>query len=664
MNTLPDEKIAPDFLSDGGEMGGLIRNLDWGNTAVGPITSWQFSLRTTLGIILHSSFPMLLFWGDEMNCFYNDAFRPSLGQSGKHPESLGKPGAEMWAEIWHIIKPWLDEVMIEGKAIWRQDELVPFYRNGRVEDIYWTFSYSPAYGDNGAINGVFVTCVETTDQVASAARFKKLLAEKEASEQRFRNLVRDAPVGIAVFRGKDLIAEIANDAYLPLTGRTREQFVGKPLFESLPETEDVLAPIIKEVIETGTSFNSGDFELMVHRHGQDETCYFNFIYHPIKENDGSIDGFMVVVNEITQQVLARKASEENEHKLRTVIEAAPFPIGIYMGREMRIAVANEVMLETWGKGHDVIGKLYSEILPELDNQSIFEQLDRVYTTGKPYHANNQRVDIVVDGQLQGFYFKYSFTPLFNAAGEVYGVMNTAADVTDLMMARQLAKELDAKKDEFLSIASHELKTPVTSIKLFNQLLDRQLDQEEQKIFLKRSALQIKKLERLIGDLLDVSKITSGHVNYQMEEVSLNQIIMESADVIRMEGAKHEIIISNLPEAIVMADKVRLEQVIYNLINNAIKYSPRADKINIALQLLPGEAQLMIQDYGIGISRDEVARIFDRFYRVAETAGTSGGLGLGLFISSQIMKAHGGSLWVESEPGQGSAFYISLPLRSE
>src|ERR1700722_7413048 len=131
------------FLAGGGEMGELIRAKDWSSNTLGSPQSWPQSLRTTLSILLNSRFPMFLWWGPELICFYNDAYRPSLGQNGKHPDILGQPAEEAWPEIWHVIKPWIDQVVSGGEAIWNEDLLVPIYRNGKIEDVYWTFCYSP-----------------------------------------------------------------------------------------------------------------------------------------------------------------------------------------------------------------------------------------------------------------------------------------------------------------------------------------------------------------------------------------------------------------------------------------------------------------------------------------------------------------------------------------
>ncbi|HEX2683162.1 MAG TPA: hypothetical protein VHL77_04485 [Ferruginibacter sp.] len=152
------------FLQDTGEIGDLIYSYDWSKTSIGDIDSWPVSLRVTLSNILHSAFPMFLFWGNDFQCFYNEAFRPSLGAEGKHP-AIGKKAIVVWGEIWHIVGPLIQQVFVTRKAVWFEDRLVPFYRDGKVEDIYWTFCYSPAFGEDNSVMGVLVTCMETTKHV-------------------------------------------------------------------------------------------------------------------------------------------------------------------------------------------------------------------------------------------------------------------------------------------------------------------------------------------------------------------------------------------------------------------------------------------------------------------------------------------------------------------
>ncbi len=146
-------------------MGTLTRAYNWQPTSVGAPQQWPQSLQTTVSLILTSKFPMFLWWGDELIQFYNDAYRPSFGQQGKHPTALGQPGADCWPEIWPTIKPLIDEVRQTRQAIWREDQLIPIYRNGQLEDVYWTFSYSPVMGEESQVGGVLVIVQETTQKV-------------------------------------------------------------------------------------------------------------------------------------------------------------------------------------------------------------------------------------------------------------------------------------------------------------------------------------------------------------------------------------------------------------------------------------------------------------------------------------------------------------------
>lgn len=178
-------------------MGKLIRGHNWSATSLGPPDQWPQELQTTLGILLHSAFPMFLFWGPDLISFYNDAFRPSLGNEGKHP-CIGKKGKEVWPEIWDFIGPLIDKVLNSGEPVYFEDQLVPFYRNGKMEDIYWTFSYSPAYGHNGRIHGVLVTCMETTQKVFSFKNLEVINQEQVMARQRIEALVTERTNELAI----------------------------------------------------------------------------------------------------------------------------------------------------------------------------------------------------------------------------------------------------------------------------------------------------------------------------------------------------------------------------------------------------------------------------------------------------------------------------------
>lgn len=207
-------------------MGELSRKKDWASTALGPPRNWPQSLRTTLGNLLSSPFPMFLFWGEDLICFYNDAYRPSLGNNGKHPSILGMGAREAWPEVWDDIGPMIDRVMKRGEQVWNEDTLFPIFRNGHMEDTYWTFGYSPVHNGSGIPAGVLAVCTETT----AAVRSKERLME---SEHRFRELAELAPMWIWItdadvrveYANRELLRYIGIDNVSDFTGQVWEDIV-------------------------------------------------------------------------------------------------------------------------------------------------------------------------------------------------------------------------------------------------------------------------------------------------------------------------------------------------------------------------------------------------------------------------------------------------------
>lgn len=243
---------------------------------------------------------------------------------------------------------------------------------------------------------------------------------------------------------------------------------------------------------------------------------------------------------------------------------------------------------------------------------------------------------------------------------VVGIAGQVAIALDNCKLYEEVKVLNSKKDEFLSIASHELKTPLTSIKAFNQLMLRNKDPEKQAVFVEKSADHISRLEKLINDLLDVSRINAGKMEYNMETFNLGQMLKDSIESVRHIAAQHEIILQNEVDVDYTGDRLRLEQVVNNFLTNAIKYSPSGKKVIVNTQLTDENLIVSVQDFGIGISQEHLDKLFERYYRVDNTAMRFEGLGLGLFISSEILRRHRGDFWIESEPGKGSTFFFRLP----
>ncbi|SER48905.1 MASE3 domain-containing protein [Pedobacter rhizosphaerae] len=226
------------------------------------------------------------------------------------------------------------------------------------------------------------------------------------------------------------------------------------------------------------------------------------------------------------------------------------------------------------------------------------------------------------------------------------------------------KKGQEQRDEFISIASHELKTPLTSIKAFNQLLLRSRDLGKMQSYLQKVDASTTKLERLINEMLDVSRINAGKLQLNTSSFDLAELTRECIAAWQLSSPSHRLEMTEDMEAIILADRFRIEQVINNLLSNAIKYSPEAQEVIVTCKTAQNSAIVSVKDFGIGIAPQELEKLFDRYYRADNAAERFGGLGLGLFISSEIIKNHEGTFWIESEPGKGSTVSFRLPLEEQ
>jgi len=256
---------------------------------------------------------------------------------------------------------------------------------------------------------------------------------------------------------------------------------------------------------------------------------------------------------------------------------------------------------------------------------------------------------------------------FNEKGNAIRFIGTLLDITVQKLIDEATYELLQKKDEFISIASHELKTPITSLKAALQMAERTtLKNEEQKQtrdFVQKAIRQVDKLIELIKDLLDVTKIQAGKLELRKTNFMLSELIAECFEEIQSNSPRHQLILEGDPVIEIHADRNRMEQVIVNLLSNAIKYSPDAEKVVVTVIKSDDTVKISITDFGIGIPKDKLQFLFDRFYRVDENSQRYAGLGLGLYICAEIIKRHKGEIHIESEEGKGSTFWFTIPVVS-
>lgn len=477
----------------------------------------------------------------------------------------------------------------------------------------------------------------------------------EKSERRLRKLILNAPVAIGILNGPEYVVEIMNELALKLMGKTRKQMLNRPVLDTITELNPQAAKsLLDSVYNTGKPFSASEFPVTLNRYGKLERVYINFEYHPLMNSQEKVYGIMVVGIDITEQVLARHKVEQSEARFRLLANSMPQFVwsADYKGNTNYF---NQAFFDYSGFTTEQIknGGWIEVVHPDEREENMKKWMGCV-DTGDDFifEQRYRRYDGAYRWQLT------RAVPLRNEQGEIQQWIGTSTDIQDI-------KEQEQLKDFFISIASHELKTPITSIKGYVQILQSMYEKSEDTVLVKslsRVNNQIEKLTALIADLLDVSKIKTGSLTFHKEEFEMNNLIKEVVEEMQMIYPEHAIIFENDGEMSVYADKDRISQVLINLITNAIKYSPGKGSILVKLKTEQNNLMVSVKDEGIGIDKDYQQKIFERFYRVeGKSEKTFPGFGIGLFIASEIIKRHGGNIGVMSNLGEGSQFYFSLPL---
>jgi PAS domain S-box-containing protein len=532
-----------------GQMRALCRTLDWAATPLGPVAGWPLSLRTTVKTLLASRHPMFLFWGPELVQFYNDAYRPSLAEGGRHPRALGMRGADFWTDIWDIIGPQIEQVMAGGEATWHEDHLVPIERNGRIEEVYWTYSYGPAFDDDGNVGGVLVVCQETTTRVLTERRLHEMNRQLEVERSRLAYAFQQAPAFLAVLRGPSHVFEFVNDAYYQIVGR--RELIGRPVFEALPELRGQgFEALIDRVLETGEQFVGREMPAMLVRApgARPEERLLDLVYYPMVEADGSRSGVIAHGVDVTEHVRARRDVE----------------------------------------------RLLAE-----------------------------------------------------------------------------AEEANRAKSQFLAVMSHELRTPLNAIGGYAELLEmgvRGPINEAQRADLARIQQSQRHLLGLINQVLNYTRVETGAVRYELEDVPVIEAVAAArALVVPQVAAKGltYLLTECDPSLRVRADREKLQQILLNLLTNAMKFTDAGGEIRVACIGRGATVPISVSDTGVGIPADKLPSIFDPFVQVDQRlTRPHEGVGLGLAISRDLARGMGGDLTAASTLGAGATFTLVLPAAGE
>lgn len=672
-----------DFLSGGGEMGNLIRNTDWSKTPLGHPQTWPQSLRTMVGVMLDNPFGMYIAWGKDYIQLYNDGYRPILGAS-KHPQALGISTRETFSEIWPIIEPMFDGVM-DRKPVGFPDFMLPLNRNGFVEECYFDFSYSPIRLENGQVGGVLVTVIETTSK-------KKAEDALRESERRFRAMADNIP-NLAWMANPDGGIFWYNKQWYDYTGTTEEQMHGWG-WQSVHHPETLPKVMEKWVASIKTGL---PFEMVFPIKGAD-CVYRDFLTRvlPIYDSNGNVEQWFGSNTDISEQVKTERALIESQENLRNTIIQAPVAMCLFKGPSHVVDLANERMVELWGKTSDqILNKPIFEGLPEAKNQGFESLLDHVFASGETYAAEAVPVNLPRKDGIETIFVNFVYAPFREAGGIIAGVLALATDVTAQVIARQQIEEVVAKRTkelakanqslqasnaelrQFAHIASHDLQEPVRKISTFMQMIEHSLPSIDERShrYIDKINLSTERMQALIRDVLSYSQL--GQPNELISLVDLQEVLNNIKNDFDLLIEQKEAVIQAEFLPVVEAIPIQMSQLFGNLVSNALKYARRGIPPRIAfdsrllsdeekgqlLGLITHEEFYIIEctDNGIGFNQkyaDQIFEIFQRLHGKLEFGGT----GIGLAICRKIVENHGGKIFAKGRLGQGSVFSVVLPVR--
>jgi len=912
-------------------------------------------------LIESAPFPIAVYIGKEMRIA--QANKAVIDVWGKGDDVIGKTYFELLPELEEQnIYRQLDAVYETGVPFHIRNQQVNILMDNVLKEFYFNYSFTPLLDNSGKVYGIMNTAADVTDLY---------LAKKqvEYSEENFRNMILQAPVAMCLLKGPKFIVELVNKPMLEIWGKPLENVMGKPVFEALPDaSQQGLEPMMTGVYETGNSFYANEQPVSLIRHGRPEIIYQNFVYQAYHDTTGKILGVLAISVNVSEQVTARLELQKTYEQIQLSKEAAQlgtfdmdlrkgtmewddrcralfginhqktlsyeedFLKGLHPDDREMVAKVIKRLFRSGSLEHDydiayrtigaednklrwvrAKGKVYFEdrvpvrfigsvmdittqkeneirlselaekqaVLAAIVNSShdiiISKNLEGIITSWNPaaersfgYTAgeaigqhisiiiphdrlqeeefiisqirNGQKVDhfttVRVNKSGQALQLSLTISPVINENGEVIGASKIGRDISAQLIAQQSAqkyterleimnmvmgsiseeldlnkilqkvtdattnstgakfgaffynniddqgesymlytlsgappeafekfgmprntavfhptfsgqsavrsdditkdprygknsphfgmprghlpvvsylavpvvsrsgkvigglffghpdpgkfteeheilvtsiaaqaaisldnaklfeevKALNDKKDEFIGLASHELKTPLTSINGYLQMLRRLITDNQHQKFLDKANHQVSKLASLVNDLLDVSKIEAGKLKLTIADFDLKEVITDTIELMQQSTSKYTITFrTDLQHCRIAGDAQRIEQVVINLLSNAIKYSPSANLVEVELHEDEENVLVSVRDFGFGIAQEKAKHIFTRFYRIDEVSPNISGLGIGLYLSHEIITRHNGKIWVESPDGmEGSTFYFSLP----
>jgi PAS domain S-box-containing protein len=484
----------------------------------------------------------------------------------------------------------------------------------------------------------------------------------------------------------------ANESYCRSAMKTRAELIGTGLFDAMtdanpdnpqPTGHDNVRASLERVLRTRRPDRLKEQRYDAERpDGNWEEYYWEPLNTPLLGPDGEIVCILQTMENVTARVLAERAAaaanraaNAAERQLQTAFLQAPAAVAVTAGPDHRMVLTNPRFEEVVGRGN-LVGRTIRDALPDLEEQGIIALLDQVWTSGQAYEAHETHVvRKAADGTTRHGWYNVVYQPLLDADGAITGILLHGVEVTALVRSRMEMEEARAEaeranraKGEFLAVMSHELRTPLNAISGYTDLLELGIQgpvTDAQRESLSRIQFSGKHLLGLINDVLNYAKLETGSVRYDITDVNVAELFSEVESLVspQVRAAGLTLIRTDVaPDLTVRADAEKVRQILLNLMSNAVKFTARDRTGLIELLCTTDEKHVLLQvrDTGIGIPPEKLETIFEPFVQVrGDLTRTAEGTGLGLAISRDLARGIGGELEVESTPGEGSTFTLTL-----
>ena len=702
-NPLTDETRP--FLSGGGTMGELIRAHDWAETALGAPETWPEVLRSALRICLSSAFPTAIYWGPDLVLLYNDSW--SQIPAERHPGCLGRPAREVWSDIWSIIEPQFAAVMATGEGSSAFDQMLPMVRDGVPRETYWDYSFTPLIDGAGRVRGILNQGHERTAQVMADRRqvfrleledgLRGLDGSKEIVATAVRALGRHLGanrVGFGKMQSDDqtiLFASDYVDDLAPIEGLIRLDHYGEAPVARQRRGEtlssaDVLSDQIYEARSWDEVGTRAFVSVPLVRDGRLKAILFvnqREVRHWSPDEIALIEAVGARVWDAIERSAVEDALRASEATLRAVLDTLPMGILIAESPTGRITGHNRHAETILGHG----------VLPATPGEQPARWVG--------FHENGRRVApsewplirVVREGEFQAelevdylrgdgrrAWVSFAGAPMRGADGALVGGVVVVSDIDarkhseqQLTAAKVAAEEANLAKSTFIANMSHELRTPLSAIIGYSEMMLEELEDGAAAVDLAADMRKIEGNARhllgLINDVLDLSKVESGKMEVYTERFEVEPVVRDLATTMKglvdKKGNRLEIAVAPGVGAIDQ-DLTKVRQILLNLLGNATKFTEGGTiTLGVSRETGPYGDRIVFRvgDTGIGMSAEQLARLFQRFQQAdSSTTRRFGGTGLGLSLTKAFADMLGGTVAVESTPGQGSAFTVSLPAR--